>query len=66
MLPCGHQLCVRCHMAILDRIPPNTPMVRPSAISSHNLHVADMLEDVQRDSQQYAGGFCPKSCCGCS
>ncbi|CAL8467045.1 g6581 [Coccomyxa elongata] len=26
MLPCGHQLCVRCHMAILDRIPPNTPM----------------------------------------
>lgn len=27
MLPCGHQLCVRCHMALLDRIPPNTPMV---------------------------------------
>ena len=30
MLPCGHQLCVRCHMAILDRIPPNTPMVNTS------------------------------------
>ncbi|EIE26712.1 hypothetical protein COCSUDRAFT_59229 [Coccomyxa subellipsoidea C-169] len=27
MLPCGHQLCVRCHMAILDRIPPYIPMV---------------------------------------
>ncbi len=30
MLPCGHQLCVRCHMAILDRIPPYIPMVLTS------------------------------------
>ena len=30
MLPCGHQLCVRCHMAILDRIPQYTPLVHSS------------------------------------
>ena len=22
MLPCGHQLCVRCHMALVDHAPP--------------------------------------------
>lgn len=28
MLPCGHQLCVRCQMALIDRLPGNLPRVR--------------------------------------
>ena len=31
MAPCGHQLCMRCHMAMLDRIPRLTPAVRTPA-----------------------------------
>ncbi len=28
MLPCGHQLCVRCQMALIDRLPGNLPRAR--------------------------------------
>ncbi len=28
MLPCGHQLCVRCQMALVERIPSTVPAVR--------------------------------------
>ncbi len=28
MLPCGHQLCVRCQMALIDRLPSNVPRAR--------------------------------------
>ena len=31
MLPCGHQLCVRCQMALIDRLPGNLPRARFSA-----------------------------------
>lgn len=35
MLPCGHQLCVRCQMALVERIPSSTPAVSvPSPLSS--------------------------------
>lgn len=32
MAPCGHQLCMRCHLAMLDRIPRWTPVVRPRTV----------------------------------
>ena len=32
MLPCGHQLCVRCQMALIERLPGNLPRVRSSAM----------------------------------
>ena len=28
MLPCGHPLCVRCQMALIDRLPGNLPRAR--------------------------------------
>ena len=30
MMPCGHQLCVRCHMALVDRVAPG-PKVSASS-----------------------------------
>ena len=41
MLPCGHQLCVRCQMALIDRLPGNLPRVRPSS-KGHQLHRVDL------------------------
>ena len=33
MMPCGHQLCVRCHMALVDRVAPG-PKVNTSSFGS--------------------------------
>ena len=33
MMPCGHQLCVRCHMALVDRVVPG-PKVSAAARTS--------------------------------
>ena len=33
MMPCGHQLCVRCHLALVDRVAPG-PKVGAAARTS--------------------------------
>ena len=38
MMPCGHQLCVRCHMALVDRVAPG-PKVSASSANKLRQHM---------------------------